>query len=232
MADRPTNIRTLPSEAIAAGDEAAFSELLAKRFPDARFIDQRETHHVAGPAVDVVLYRRLEECPGTMVDLILNPVDWQPLFRLGESGRWGLSNLPWPYAYYIRSAPQPGGAVHFPKRTEYRPPHIDKASIAVGCKPGDKAQLRTAGQLVRLFASPKLVTRKVDVVSYPDYRLVWRLESHPYLRFGHYALKWAAERPERMLGFRNETKDVPAHGIRPFGEPRDWWEPPAVNDKG
>lgn len=215
----------------AAADETAFCDLLLARFPAMRFIDNDTGDATRQPDIEMRLHRRLDECPGRSVTLIVPPDDWRPMYRPGTSSRWYLTNRPFPSGRYLRSRPQPGGPFHYPDHVEYSPPHLDYSDISVACWPGDKEQLRTAGQLVRLFASPKIVTRKVDVVSYPDYRLLSRVERHAYLRFGFHALAWAAEHPERMLEFRQAGSGWPARGIRPYGEPRDLWVPPAANGK-
>jgi hypothetical protein len=184
-------------------DEATFSRVLMARFPSARFFNGIVPGAGRQELPRLPVYSNMADCPDRFLTFMaLLPPDWKPRFsRREDLEAWSVANLPWPYFYFNRY-PEP---LLPPGKVSETKPHcrfLKAAEITAGCEPGNKAHLALAAKIFRVVGDKSVVTNRVAPVLFPSLELstttpgLWRT-----IGFGHSAVAWARERPDRLLNY-------------------------------
>jgi len=193
---------------MVAEDVRAFSEILAKEYPDARYYmdpTAKQRNYLYRPGegilrekpprilIDHSLYRIWQSAHRWNTDITMVPdTGWKPTWEQVKDHRehphWYLLSPRKPYVWFRKV-----GRFY----TEKDKVVADIGFISIHCVPGNKAHLQFANRFFRLFgkiANDRNFTREKGGAVVETY-----VGKTSWTWVGHAARQWAAEKPNRYL---------------------------------
>lgn len=222
----PHNVRIRTREIIfSSADQLAYAEILARAFPDIRFLDIPSTlpKNEKPPEATV---RSLAECSREEVLIVFDPA-WRPAWKcdsdMPSSNRWYVRDLPLPNGSFERGRGIRRREQHKDPGDGKTPESIESGRIYFRIAANDKAQEAVARKALRLIgkvASNKNLLR----IRHPSLEVIWpQMTSEWWIGFD--ARRWCLEKPTRSLGGMWQPggawayRPVPEELVAPSAEP-------------
>jgi len=197
----PHDVRIRKREIVlSSADQLAYAEVLAREFPEARFLDDPYTLPKNEKPSEATV-RSLAECRCENVVIVFDPA-WRPEWK-------GEPNSPKSNCWYIRNLPLPNGRFERGRgiRQKKRPDDTFAGEISEGIEsgriyfriaPNDREQEMLARKALRLIG--KIASNKgLLLVRYPSQAVICP-ETRSEWWIGFDARRWCLEKPTRSLG--------------------------------
>ena len=185
---------------LSPADQLAYAEILAREFPDVRFLDEPHTlpKNEKPPEATV---RSLAECRCEDVLIVFDPA-WRPAWKCDSDAktynRWYIRGLPLPNGSLERGQGVGRKEKHKDLFDGEVPESIESGRIYFRIAANDKAQDAVARKALRLIG--KIASNKnLLLVRHPSLEVIWPKTTSEWW-IGFDARRWCLEKPTRSLG--------------------------------
>lgn len=203
--------------AFASEDEEAYCELLRKKAPNIRFVndlDYKDREAEAPPGH--VANRSVAACKLHVTILFAPSDDWQPHYEKVQTERGPLWSLRYPgrlHGRWRRTRPHAEGGREPPTYKGPRiPPGVGQAWLYFSGQRTDTDGVKLAGELIRLVS--RVATNKLLFVRTERQEVPEPVLRGGMLWAGFHAIEWARQSPDRILGWNRA--EAHSYGYRPL----------------